>query len=76
MIELHIRSIEDIEPPHDNTALEISPDMWPYGDSDQHGDPLREHLHTHERFTLDQIRRDVLGNYHQFSVKSYAVASY
>ena len=37
---------------------------------------LREHLRTHETFTPDQILRDVLGSYYQFSIKSYVVAIY
>ena len=38
--------------------------------------PLREHLRTHETFTVDQIIRDFFRNYHQFSIKSYVVAIY
>ena len=37
---------------------------------------LREHLRTHETFTVDKIIRDIFRNYHQFSIKSYVVAIY
>ena len=37
---------------------------------------LHENIRTHEIFTLDQILRNILGNYHQFSIKSYVVAIY
>ena len=37
---------------------------------------LREHLRTHETFTVDLIIRDLLRNYHQFSRQSYVVAIY
>ena len=37
---------------------------------------LRERLGTHEIFTKDKIVVSVFLNYHQFSIKSYAVDVY
>ena len=37
---------------------------------------LREHLRTHATFTVYQILRDFLRNYHLFSIKSNVLAIY
>ena len=37
---------------------------------------LRENLRIHETFIVYQIIRDILHDYHKFSIKSYVVAIY